>query len=136
MPGFAGLPLKLWPCAADTACVLQRAALTGTSSRLAAPFGAFVHVRRRPYTGAGTTAKPDSLKTQWVKGHYLGLSNTLNSGHVIYVPAAENQPGSFQPGSFIHTFHVRSLVHLGPVEDQYQEPVPPGVMLEGTCSSQ
>ena len=117
----ANLPLKLWPSAADAACVMQRSALTGMPSKLAAPSGAVVRVRKRPYTGAGTTAKPDSLRTQWVRGHYLGLSSTLNDGHVIYVPAVDDQPEGF-----IHTFHVRKLVHPGPLEDQYHEPEPPG----------
>ena len=116
----ANLPLKLWPSAAEAACAMQRASLTGMTSRLAAPFGAIVHVRKRPYTGAGTTAKPDSLRTQWVRGHYLGLSNTLNNGHVIFVPAVDDQPEGF-----IHTFHVRELVHPGPMEGQYFEPEPP-----------
>ena len=117
----AKLPLRLWPSAADTACVMQRAALTGMPSKLAAPFGATAHVRKRPYTGAGTTAKPDSLRTQWVQGHYLGLSSTLNERHVIFVPPVDDQPEGL-----IHTFHVRKLVHPGPLEDKYHEPEPPG----------
>ena len=113
------LPLKLWPSAADTACILQRAALTGMVSKLAAPFGSTVHVRKRPYTGVGTTAKPDSLRTQWIKGRYLGLSSTLNAGHVIYVP-----PEDGQPESFIHTFHVRRLTDPGFLEEEFHEHIP------------
>ena len=118
----SGLPLRLWPSAADTSCVLQRAALTGMESKLAAPFGSTVHVRKRPYTGAGTTAKPDSLRSQWIKGRYLGLSSTLNSGHVIYIP-----PEDGQPESFIHTFHVRCLTDPGFLEEEFREhhPEPP-----------
>ena len=118
----SGLPLRLWRSAADTSCVLQRAALTGMESKLAAPFGSTVHVRKRPYTGAGTTAKPDSLRSQWVKGRYLGLSSTLNSGHVIYIP-----PEDGQPETFIHIFHVRCLTDPGFLEEEFREhhPEPP-----------
>ena len=115
----SGLPLRLWPSAADTACILQRAALTGMASKLAAPFGSTVHVRKRPYTGVGTTAKPDSLRSQWIKGKYLGLSSTLSSGHVIYIP-----PEDGQPESFIHTFHVRCLTDPGFLEEEFHEHIP------------
>ena len=115
----SGLPLRLWPSAADTACILQRAALTGMASKLAAPFGSTVHVRKRPYTGVGTTAKPDSLRSQWIKGRYLGLSSTLSSGHVIYIP-----PEDGQPESFIHTFHVRCLTDPGFLEEEFHEHIP------------
>ena len=115
----SGLPMRLWPSAADTACVLQRAALTGTASKLAAPFGSTVHIRKRPDTGVGTTAKPDSLKSQWIKGKYLGLSNTLNSGHVVYIP-----PQDGQSESFVHTFHVRSLTDPGFLEEEFHEHIP------------
>ena len=96
------------------------AALLGMSSRLAAPFGAVVHVRRRPYSGTGAHHKFDSLQTQWAKGKYLGLSTTLSQGHVIYTKAEAEQVEGF-----IHTFHVRSLVDPGPAQEEYEEPVPP-----------
>ena len=96
----ARLPQKLWPQAVVMATTAQRATVLGMEARLAAPFGAKVLVRRREYGGAAEPGKPDDLAPRWLEGHYLGLSETVRRGHVVYL---SNEDGE----KFVHTVNVR-----------------------------
>ena len=96
----ARLPQKLWPQAVVMATTAQRATVLDMEARLAAPFGAKVLVRRREYGGAAEPGKPDDLAPRWLEGHYLGLSETVRRGHVVYL---SNEDGE----KFVHTVNVR-----------------------------
>ena len=97
----AKLPQRLWPQAVAMAAAAQRATALGYETKLAAPFGARVLVRKREYGGSAEPGKPDDLAPRWVEGSYLGLSETVRRGHVIYVVDKETE-------KFIHTVHVRT----------------------------
>ena len=108
----ARLPPDLWPYAASTAAVQQRARALGFEARLAAPFGSRVHVRQKAYDEKGTVLRPDNLRVQWLEGRYLGLSDVLPRGHLIYVEGEKPM--------FFHTLHVRPhLVDPGPPEEEF-----------------
>ena len=66
----ARLPPDLWPYAASTAAVQQRARALGFEARLAAPFVSRVHVRQKAYDEKGTVLRPDNLRVQWLGGRY------------------------------------------------------------------
>eukprot|EP00439_Symbiodinium_sp_Y106_P079760 s160_g18.t1 len=117
----AKLPQRVWPQAAAAAAAIQRASALGMETKLAAPFGARVLIRRREYGGIAEPGKPDDLAPRWIEGYYLGLSETLRRGHVVYV---NNDDGE----KFVHTVHVRAgLVDPGGVEGDYEvdPPEPP-----------
>ena len=117
----AKLPQRVWPQAASAAAAIQRAAALGMETRLAAPFGARVLIRKREYGGVAEPGKPDDLAPRWIEGHYLGLSETLRRGHIVYV---NNDDGE----KFVHTVHVRAgLVDPGGVAGDYEAdpPEPP-----------
>ena len=112
----AGLEQHLWPTAAETAAAEQRSRVLGFKSILAAPYGARVHVRKRPFTAKGPRRKGDSLDSKWVSGWYVGLSGLLDHGHLVYVP-----PGEGEAGGFLHTLHVRAgLVDPGPPQEELE----------------
>ena len=97
----AKLPQRLWPQAVAAAAAAQRATALGYETKLAAPFGAKVLVRKREYGGSAEPGKPDDLAPRWVEGCYLGLSDTVRRGHLIYVVDKDTE-------KFIHTAHVRT----------------------------
>ena len=96
----AKLPQRLWPQAASMAASMQRATTLGMETRLAAPFGTKVLVRRREYGGTAEPGKPDDLAPRWLEGRYLGLSDTLRRGHIVYLAGDDGE-------KFVHTVHVR-----------------------------
>ena len=67
------------------ATTAQRATALGMETKLAAPFGAKVLVRRREYGGSAEPGKPDDLAPRWLEGRYLGLSETVRRGHVVFL---------------------------------------------------
>ena len=79
---------------------MQRATTLGMETRLAAPFGTKVLVRRREYGGIAEPGKPDDLAPRWLEGRYLGLSDTLRRGHIVYLAGDDGE-------KFVHTVHVR-----------------------------
>ena len=91
----------------------QRSDVLGFTTKVAAPFGAKVLVKQKPYDERGTIAKPDNLKSQWLDGKYLGLSDIIPHGHLVYVDGERSM--------FIHTMHVRARLH---------DPGPPAEELE------
>ena len=117
----ARLPQKLWPQAVSAATAAQRATTMGLETKLVAPFGTRVLVKRREYGGSAEPGKPDDLAPRWIEGRYLGLSETLRRGHVVFV---SNEDGE----KFIHTVHVRAgLVDPGEADGHVEAelPLPP-----------
>ena len=114
----AKLPQRLWPQAVNMAATLQRASVLGMETRLAAPFGAKVLVRKREYGGAAESGKPDDLAPRWLEGHYLGLSETLRRGHLVYIAGDEGD-------KFIHTVNVRARTEEPPPAEPELEADPP-----------
>ena len=123
----AGLPQHLWPTAVTTAATLQRGDVLGFEPVLAAPYGSKVMVRKRQLEGP----KPDDLAPKWVQGVYVGRSESLSKGHLVFVKDDDGE-------KFIHTLHVRAGLHdPGPVEGglETEEPGGPGRRLRGKSSS-
>ena len=105
----AGLPQHLWPTAVHTAATMQRADVLGFEPVLAAPYGAQVMVRKRQLEGP----KQDDLAPRWISGYFVGKSESLSKGHLVFVKDDEGE-------RFIHTLHVRAgLREPGPVEDRF-----------------
>ena len=115
----AKLPQKLWPQAVAMAASSQRATTLGMETRLAAPFGAKVLVRRREYGGTAEPGKPDDLAPRWLEGRYLGLSETVRRGHVVYLAGDDGE-------KFVHTVNVRVGVEDSPSEKAELEADLPG----------
>ena len=109
----AGLAPEFWLFAVSAAATQQRSEVLGFTTKSAAPFGAKVMVKQKPYDERGTVAKPDNLKSQWLSGKYRGLSDVTPQGHLVYVEG--DRP------MFIHTLHVRARLH---------DPGPPAEELE------
>ena len=109
----ADLAPEFWPFAVQAAAAQQRSEVLGFTTKMAARFGAKVLVKQKPYDERGTVAKPDNLKSQWLDGKYLGLSDTIPHGHLVFVQGDRLM--------FIHTLHVRARLH---------DPGPPAEELE------
>ena len=122
----ASLPQKLWPQAVSAATAQQRATAMGLETKLVAPFGSRVLVRRREYGGSAEPGKPDDLAPRWMEGRYLGLSETLRRGHLVYVC---NEDGE----KFVHAVHVRAgLVDPGEADGHVVADLPGSSTAEGT----
>ena len=123
----AGLPQHLWPTAVSTAATMQRGEVLGFEPVLAAPYGSKVMVRKRQLEGP----KPDDLAPKWVQGVYVGRSESLSKGHLVFVKDDDGE-------KFIHTLHVRAGLHdPGPVEEalEAEEPSGPSRRVRGKSSS-
>ncbi|CAE7228639.1 RE1, partial [Symbiodinium sp. CCMP2456] len=126
----AKLPQRLWPQAITMAASMQRASVLGMETRLAAPFGAKVLVRRREYGGTAEPGKPDDLAPRWLEGRYLGLSETVRRGHLVYLSGDDGE-------KFIHTVNVRVGLEDHPLpgpEVEADLPGPPSRRLRGKAS--
>ena len=122
----AGLPQHLWASAMSTAASMQRAGVLGFEPKLAAPYGAKVIVRKRHLDGP----KLDDLAPRWLTGNYVGLSDSLSKGHLVYVKDDEGE-------RFVHTLHVRAGLHdPGPVAEEFEAdlPAPPDRRVRGKSS--
>ena len=93
----AGVPQHLWPTAVSAAATMQRSDVLGFEPLLAAPYGAKVMVRKRQLEGP----KPDDLAPKWIQGTYVGRSESLSKGHLVFVKDDDGE-------RFIHTLHVRA----------------------------
>ncbi|OLP94859.1 hypothetical protein AK812_SmicGene23091 [Symbiodinium microadriaticum] len=112
----AALPVRLWPMALETAAAQQRARVLGWKSMLAAPFGAKVHIRKKPFDAKGPRRRELALESKWSQGHYMGLSSLLQRGHVVYLPSTTTQAETF-----LHTGHVRpGLIDPGPPAEEWK----------------
>ena len=119
-----GLPLELWPAAVETAAAAeQRAKVLGWRSKLMAPFGSRVHLKKRPFTAKGPRRKAEALESKWTSGHYVGLSGLIDNGHLVYIPPGDDGPED--KGGFLHTMHVRAHLHdPGPPVDELDVELP------------
>ena len=98
----AKLPVKLWPVAASMAAAEQRAKVLNWRTKLAAPFGAKVHLRKKAFDKYGPLRREQGLDSKWLVGRYVGLSTIVHNGHVVYVPEEGEEKERF-----LHTLHVR-----------------------------
>ncbi|CAE7344119.1 unnamed protein product [Symbiodinium sp. KB8] len=122
----AGLPQHLWSTAITTAATMQRSDVLGFEPLLAAPYGSKVMVRKRQLEGP----KQDDLIPKWIQGVYVGRSESLSKGHLVYVKDDEGE-------KFIHTLHVRAGLHdPGPLEEgvEADEPAGPHKRIRGKSS--
>ena len=87
---------ELWPWAMATAATQQRSQQLGLKSKLAAPFGARCSVRLKFFHN-----QKGDLEDRWVEGMCLGLSPTVNDGHVV--PRNDGKDNGFA-----QTLHVRT----------------------------
>eukprot|EP00439_Symbiodinium_sp_Y106_P003481 s9170_g1.t1 len=99
----AKLPTRLWPTAVEAAAAIQRARVLGGKSKLLAPYGAPVCVKQKAFDSSGPRRRERAFETRWTKGVYVGLSNILDNGHVVFIPGSDTQQERF-----MHTFHVRA----------------------------
>ena len=119
----AGLPQHLWASAMNAAASMQRADVLGFEPKFAAPYGAKVMVRKRHMEGP----KQEDLAPKWVAGTYVGLSESVSRGHLVFIKDDEGE-------RFIHTLHVRAGLHdPGPIAEEYvaDHPDPPERRLRG-----
>ncbi|CAE7254018.1 unnamed protein product [Symbiodinium sp. CCMP2592] len=64
--------------------------------------------------------KLDDLAPKWHTGFYVGLSDSLSKGHLVYIKDDDGE-------RFVHTLHVRAGVHdPGPVDGEFHAEAPEG----------
>ncbi|CAE7266511.1 unnamed protein product, partial [Symbiodinium sp. KB8] len=125
----AKLPTKLWTTAIEAAATIQRSKVLSWKQRMLAPYGAPVCVKQKAFDSSGPRRRERAFETRWETGRYMGLSNLLERGHVIYVPGKDGARDRF-----LHVFHVRHhLIDPGlPVyEEESAEVVKPKRKLVG-----
>ena len=85
-----------------------------------APYGATVHVKQKAFDSSGPRRRERAFESKWFKGIYVGLSNILDNGHVIYTPGSKDQKEKF-----FHTLHARKkLVDPGPPDEVVEAEIP------------
>ena len=109
----AGLHQNLWPHAAHFAATQQRAEVLGFETRAVAPFGSRVLIKKKSYVGAYHGGKLDDLAPRWEEGYYLGLSDAIRGGHLVYIAGEGSR--------FLHNMHVKHHLH---------DPGPPDEVVE------
>ena len=110
------LPTRLWPTAVEAATSTQRARVLGWQHKMLAPYGSTVHVKQKAFDSSGPRRRERAFESKWFKGTYVGLSNILENGHVIYIPGVGDAKEKF-----IHTLHARKkLVDPGPPPDEIE----------------
>ena len=108
----SGLEKPFWPVAAKAVASIQRARVLRQVPKMIASFGSKVLVKKRRYAASGALIRSE-FEERWSEGLYLGLSDQVADGHLVYVD-----------GTFTHTKSVRDkakLVDAGehqPDEDQ------------------
>ena len=94
------LDKTFWPVAAKAAASMQRARVLRQVPRMATAFGAKVLVKRRRYAASGALIRLE-FDERWTDGVYLGLSDQVSDGHLVYVD-----------GIFTHTKNVKDKAKL------------------------
>ncbi|CAE7459070.1 GIP, partial [Symbiodinium sp. CCMP2592] len=106
----SGLPVRLWPTAVEAATACQRARVLSWKQKMLVPYGSVVHVKQKAFDSSGPRRRERAFESKWFRGIYVGLSNILDNGHVIYVPGTKDTKEKF-----VHTLHARKkLVDPGP----------------------
>ncbi|CAE7586293.1 unnamed protein product [Symbiodinium sp. CCMP2456] len=103
----SGLDKGFWPVAAKAAASTQRARVLRQVSRMMTSFGAKVLVKKRRYAASGALITLE-FDERWSEGSYLGLSDQVANGHLVYVD-----------GIFTHTRSVRDKAKLVDAAEDY-----------------
>ena len=77
------LDKTFWPVAAKAAASMQRARVLRQVPRMATTFGAKVLVKKRRYAASGALIRLE-FDERWTDGVYLGLSDQVHDGHLVY----------------------------------------------------
>ena len=96
----SGLEKPFWPVAAKAAASIQRARVLRQVPKMIASFGSKVLVKKRRYAASGALIRLE-FEERWSEGLYLGLSDQVADGHLVYVD-----------GTFTHTRSVRDKAKL------------------------
>ncbi|CAE7334978.1 GIP [Symbiodinium sp. CCMP2592] len=116
----SGLPVRLWPTAVEAATAAQRAKVLGWRHKMLAPYGSVVHVKQKAFDSSGPRRRERAFESKWFRGVYVGLSNILDNGHVVYVPETESSKEKF-----VHTLHARKkLVDPGRPQEEVIVDIP------------
>ena len=105
MLGAAGLGEEFWPMAAMAVTAQERAKTLNQVTKLAATFGTKVFVKKKKYADKRLPLRME-FEPRWREGIYMGLSDQVDEGHLVYVD-----------GTFLHTRSIRpvkDLVDPGP----------------------
>ena len=114
----AGFPPELWPCAMCAGAAQQRAEVLGSTSTLAAPFGARSLVKEKVYSSVATTK--GEISENWISGRYADLSPIVDDGHLI---CRDDDKGN----GFTQTLHVRTSTLESPeCLDRFEGEAVPG----------
>ncbi|CAE7364368.1 unnamed protein product, partial [Symbiodinium microadriaticum] len=98
----AGLPTELWTAAIEAATTIQRSKVLAWDQKMLAPFGAPVCVKQKAFDSSGPRRRERAFETRWETGRYIGISNLLDRGHVVFVPGKDGARHRF-----LHVFHVK-----------------------------
>ena len=96
----SGLEKPFWPVAAKAVASMQRARVLRQVPKMIASFGSKVLVKKRRYAASGALIRLE-FEERWSEGLYLGLSDQVADGHLVYVD-----------GTFTHTRSVRDKAKL------------------------
>ena len=86
--------------AAKAVASMQRARVLRQVPRMITSFGSKVLVKKRRYAASGALIRLE-FEERWTEGPYLGLSDQVADGHLVYVD-----------GTFTHTRSVRDKAKL------------------------
>ena len=100
MLGAARLGEEFWPLAVMAATAMDRAKVLSQVTKLAATFGTRVYVKRKKYADKRLPLRME-FEPRWREGIYMGLSDQVDEGHLVYVD-----------GTFLHTKNVRPAKDL------------------------
>ncbi|OLP74886.1 hypothetical protein AK812_SmicGene45448 [Symbiodinium microadriaticum] len=96
----SGLEKPFWPVAAKAVASMQRARVLRQVPKMIASFGSKVLVKKRRYAASGALIRLE-FEERRSEGLYLGLSDQVADGHLVYVD-----------GTFTHTRSVRDKAKL------------------------
>ena len=106
---MSGLEKPLWPVAAKAVASIQRARVLRQVPKMNASFGSKVLVKKRRYAASGALIRLE-FEERWSEGLYLGLSDQVADGHLVYVD-----------GTFTHTRSVRDKAKLVDAGEHQQD---------------
>ena len=105
----SGLEKPFWPVAAKAVASIQRARVLRQVPKMIASFGSKVLVKKRRYAASGALIRLE-FEERWSEGLYLGLSDQVADGHLVYVD-----------GTFTHTRSVRDKAKLVDAGEHQQD---------------
>ena len=105
----SGLEKPFWPVAAKAVASIQRARVPRQVPKMITSFGSKVLVKKRRYAASGALIRLE-FEERWSEGLYLGLSDQVADGHLVYVD-----------GTFTHTRSVRDKSKLVDAGEHQQD---------------